>query len=334
MLNSLQEYSRIMDELSFQLNLSDTLIDHHCTADSQSSEDENDDKNEEDLDNIKLDLCYACSKSLPMELEDCLHRWGMLLVNSTLSLKHLRKSCCQIKRKLRKSHGNLGEKNLLISQLEEAVKHLGAKVESTSDEVERKSRDLAELHQKMNENYRLVAELSSDNLRLSTEKAAAEQLLDEIQHDKALLKGELGKAQKIIENSMAGTFQDSWHASQHHHHHQRPSSPETSASSFDYFPPNSPASHKGQRHHRRGSMPPGGRGRPKTSRKWKGSSDYASEVPTSTPRRRSFSRTSVPTIPASDVSSPDLGVDLGSDPFSSLERSNSMSLGPSSGKQN
>ena len=31
-------------------------------------------------------------------------------------------------------------------------------------------------------------------------------------------------------------------------------------------------------------------------------------------------------VPASDVSSPDLGVDLGSDPFSSLERTNDMSL--------
>ena len=52
-----------------------------------------------------------------------------------------------------------------ISQLEEAVKHLGAKVESTTDEAERKSKDVAELHLKLNENYRLVAELSSDNLR-------------------------------------------------------------------------------------------------------------------------------------------------------------------------
>ena len=31
-------------------------------------------------------------------------------------------------------------------------------------------------------------------------------------------------------------------------------------------------------------------------------------------------------VPASDVSSPDLGVDLGSDPFSSLERTNDISL--------
>ena len=89
----------------------------------------------------------------------------MLLLNSTCSLRKLRNLCSRLNKRLSHSHGQITEKNLHISQLEEAVKHLGAKVESTTDEAERKSKDVAELHLKLNENYRLVAELSSDNLR-------------------------------------------------------------------------------------------------------------------------------------------------------------------------
>ena len=192
--------------------------------------------------------------------------------------------------------------------------------------MEKKSKDIGELHQKLNENYRLVAELSSDNLRLSTEKAAAEQLLDEVKHEQSLLRTELGKAQKVIEDSMAGSYheQQHWNTRQHLH---RQSSPETSASSFDFFPTTTASAaisslgvnNKNQR--RRGSMPPPPRGRSqKSNRKWKGgaSSDYVTETP---PRKRSSSTKSF--NPAgSDVSSPDLGVDLGSDTFSSLERAN------------
>ena len=88
-----------------------------------------------------------------------------MLLNSTCSLRKLRNLCSRLNKRLSHSHGQITEKNLHISQLEEAVKHLGAKVESTTDEAERKSKDVAELHLKLNENYRLVAELSSDNLR-------------------------------------------------------------------------------------------------------------------------------------------------------------------------
>ena len=88
-----------------------------------------------------------------------------MLLNSTCSLRKLRNLCSRLNKRLGLSHGQITEKNLHISQLEEAVKHLGAKVESTTDEAERKSKDVAELHLKLNENYRLVAELSSDNLR-------------------------------------------------------------------------------------------------------------------------------------------------------------------------
>ena len=98
-----------------------------------------------------------------------------------------------------------------------------------SEENEKKTRDVTDLQQKLNENYRMVAELSSDNLRLSTEKAAAEQLLEEVKHEQTLLREELSKAQKVVNNSLnmataAATVST-----------MRPSSPETSASSFDFY---------------------------------------------------------------------------------------------------
>lgn len=275
---------------------------------------------EPDFDDAPLDFCPSCAKTLPLELEDCLQRWKMLLFSSNASLRKLRSLCSSLKKRLSRSHSMIADKNRHISQLEEAVKGLGAKIECATEEAEKKTRDLAELHLKLNENYRLVAELSSDNLRLSTEKAAAEQLLDEVKHEQGLLKSDLGKAQKMIEDTMASST-DVWRP--------RQSSPETSASSFDFFPPNSPSVNSRNNHKRRGSIPP--RGRQKSNRsKWKAncggaSSDYASET---SPRKRSHSRPS--TALASDVSSPDLGVDLGSDPFSSLERSNGISLPASS----
>ena len=51
----------------------------------------------------------------------------------------------------------------------------------------------------MNDNYKLVAELSAENLKLSSEKLRMEQLVDEVRHDQALLKGELNKAQSVVE---------------------------------------------------------------------------------------------------------------------------------------
>ncbi len=170
------------------------------------------------------------------------------MTGSTLSLRKLRHFCSRLTLKLNKSGQELSEKRLLTTQLEEAVKHLGAKVDSTTEDVDKKSKELQELHVKLNENYKLVAELSSDNLRLSTEKAAAEQLLDEVKSQRELLREELNKAQKVVEQSM-GQYHD-WHPAT-----LRPSSPETSASSFDFFPPSSPTITPGSNAH------PGGGGK-------------------------------------------------------------------------
>ena len=83
---------------------------------------------EENNRNAQLDLCFACSQSLPIEVEDGLQRLASLLQNSTLTLKHLRNVCSRLKQKIRHCQGNLSEKSLLVSQLEEAIKHLGTKI--------------------------------------------------------------------------------------------------------------------------------------------------------------------------------------------------------------
>ena len=52
------------------------------------------------------------------------------------------------------------------------------------------------MQRKLNDYYKLVAELKSDNLRLSTEKSAAEQLLEEVKQDQTLLKEKLKHEEK------------------------------------------------------------------------------------------------------------------------------------------
>ena len=62
-------------------------------------------------------------------------------------------------------------------------KKIGNKVETVNEENERKSKDFQEVQRKLTDYYKFVAELKSDNLRLSTEKSAAEQLLEEVRGD-------------------------------------------------------------------------------------------------------------------------------------------------------
>ena len=52
----------------------------------------------------------------------------------------------------------------------------------------------------MNDNYKLVAELSAENLKLSSEKLRMEQLVNEVRQEEGLLRGELNKAQSVVES--------------------------------------------------------------------------------------------------------------------------------------
>lgn len=145
LMNSFKSYSRSMDELAYQLNLSDTL--------DWSYDDDEDETNstlgkkdcilrkwkrillqrkvhktiffptifsgnldDETLRQVHLDLCYSCSKAIPIEVEDGLQRLASLLLNSTQTLKHIRGVCSRLKQKIRHCQGRLSEKALLISQ--------------------------------------------------------------------------------------------------------------------------------------------------------------------------------------------------------------------------
>ncbi len=318
LLSHLQEYSRVMDELSYQLDVSDTFS--YSDDDLESLDDLEDLGNSlgmkigqkySDLEHFEL--CPNCAQAVPSGLEDCLNRWKCLLVNSVCSLRKLRTLASGLKKRLNRSSMSLKDKNLHIGQLEEAVKLMGNKIELLEVEADKKATELA---MKLNENYRLVAELSSDNLRLSTEKAAAEQLLDEVKHEQSQLRSQLNKAQKVIEDTLTtNRFQPQPQMRQS-------SSPETSASSFDFFPTTTSTVNNRASNRRRGSLPPP-RGRSsKRNAKWNRSSGTASDERPQRPDERPQRPKNV----CSDVSSPDLGVDLGSDPFSSLERPHTASM--------
>merc|ERR1712172_15152 len=76
LLTNLDDYSRIMDELSYQLDVSETF-----TYSDEASSDEN--IEQENFEDFQLDLCHSCAQSLPVELENCLQRWRMLLLSSS-----------------------------------------------------------------------------------------------------------------------------------------------------------------------------------------------------------------------------------------------------------
>ena len=67
LLTNLDDYSRIMDELSYQLDVSETF-----TYSDEASSDEN--IEQENFEDFQLEVCHACAQILPVELEDFLQR--------------------------------------------------------------------------------------------------------------------------------------------------------------------------------------------------------------------------------------------------------------------
>lgn len=58
-----------MDELSYQLDVSDTF-----TYSDDASSDENFDENNIFDEEFQLELCHACAQCVPIQLEECLQR--------------------------------------------------------------------------------------------------------------------------------------------------------------------------------------------------------------------------------------------------------------------
>ena len=100
-------------------------------------------------------------------------------------------------------------KQLQINQLQDNMILLRQKADKTDEcllemsilkeDVKNKNNELNNLQDKLNENYRLVAGLSSENLKLSSEKLKADDLVNEVIKEQARLKQELQKAVQVVD---------------------------------------------------------------------------------------------------------------------------------------
>ena len=115
---------------------------------------------------------------------------------STYSLFRLRGMLNKSNKRLRRSVQAVYDKQEVIHQLQEQAKVLSRKADQveglTSDlsvtktSLAAKSGELTEVQEKLNENYRLVAKLSSENLKLSGEKVKADQLVAQVIQEQVL----------------------------------------------------------------------------------------------------------------------------------------------------
>ena len=109
---------------------------------------------------------------------------------STYSLFRLRGMLNKSNKRLRRSVQAVYDKQESIHQLQEQASSLARKADQvdglTADltiaktNLAAKGAELTEVQEKLNDNYRLVAKLSSENLKLSGEKLKADQLVAQV----------------------------------------------------------------------------------------------------------------------------------------------------------
>ncbi|XP_059092691.1 golgin subfamily A member 4-like isoform X4 [Tigriopus californicus] len=359
-----------MNDLSYQLDLSDSFSDSGHGSDEEEDEDGDDTEVENSFckEEIHFRLCTQCSVVVCQDVEHCLERCGKLILASISTMRRLRKICCHSRSRLHQASEKMAKQNNQIAQLEETVKLLQKKTEiteklqsdldNTRSDLGKKAKELQDAHLKLNENYKLVAELSNENLRLISEKVKVEDLNETLQKDHSRLRAELRDNRKLHPiNNIKHYNKPDTNASQEAN---KPwnipltgaSSPETS-SSFEFFEPTIATSSSGMpttptiarrcisgqldvslgaRHRSFDRITVSSR--PKithhTGRRVKPPSSphpldqeppFQRSYSTSESKRSYTSGTTK--VHPSDLSSPDLGVDVGSDPFSSLERNQS-----------
>ena len=100
-------------------------------------------------------------------------------------------------------------KQVQINQLQDTVIILRQKADKTEDclhelsilkeDIKNKNNEVICLQDKLNENYRLVAGLSSENLKLSSEKLKADDVVNEVIKEQARLRQELQKAVLVVD---------------------------------------------------------------------------------------------------------------------------------------
>lgn len=153
-------------------------------------------------------LIAGLMTSCHQELEGCLDRCRSIMAGSAFSLQRTRKICRRLMKLLRRARAETMEKQVSANQLQEALASLRQKAERAEDhrlenlrlrdELEGQQREVKDIREKLNENYRLVAGLSSENLKLSTEKLKADDLVAEVIKDQARLRSELHKALDML----------------------------------------------------------------------------------------------------------------------------------------
>jgi len=236
-------------------------------------------------------LCAKCTSSIPKEFDETLKSVHSGVSSAVIGLGKVRLKIGQI----------WGENEALKMREKEAL----------VNEEEAKSR--------LNENYILIAKLSSENLRLLGEYSKLETMVEELKKSSLAmelrledeicsLNGKLFDKEKELEklqekiNEFENRSLDLKEKVEHLQNNSRQKcSPDTS-SSFDFFPTSglSPLS---------------------TSATFDSFRPRAFSACTQGPSAKHLSSK------LTDVSSPDLGVDMESDPFSSLERGKSHRVG-------
>ena len=384
-----------MDDLSCQLELSDSFDSGNATdeedeveeqvedAPEVAEEEEEEEETDDDGERVLMLMagaqflpCEQCNRITTEDLSLCLRRCGRLLLSSARSTRRLRRLCCRRRARHARTRRALAQAREKADAGDAAAGALRAALRDAGEELRRRTQEvrkelvvaaaaalarpatsqsapflqLQDAQAKMNDNYKLMAEISNENLRLAGEKLRMEELLEEV---------------RVARQT----------SSRSHHHHPRgrrqqqqeqrtagwepETQPSSSSSSTQLpLPPSSDAALEGppqrchsssrhrQQHHRQQQQQ-----QYHHHRRWKGhhhhhhhrrhrggeevtpfqekiKSARTDQSPSQdlggTQEQQSVSSSASVVVAAATaadtISSPDLGVDVSSDPFSSLER--------------
>eukprot|EP00096_Caligus_rogercresseyi_P002824 TRINITY_DN1513_c1_g1_i23.p1 TRINITY_DN1513_c1_g1~~TRINITY_DN1513_c1_g1_i23.p1 ORF type:complete len:1142 (-),score=395.94 TRINITY_DN1513_c1_g1_i23:359-3784(-) len=361
--DSLHRLKSLMDALSYEIDSTQEIESEPPTSD-QGEEGERSKRTSSTPKRSPLQVCYSCSTRLSQDLQNHLLSANSIIQASLASLSRLRAIIQGHDARSRKSRSELNYTLSALSSLEASLLDSQDKAQETREtldarlkELEGKNKENQNLKTKLNENYNLLAQLSSENLSLSKEKMKLEESLNSRlvlshsnlnnnsgespeqlrrqQQQQYYPLDKMNSSYRPLSNDCNGSWsiqtkQDNRHSS----NLTQRSSPDTS-SSFDFLPvdlrskpqatpidntqflPLTPPPQRlgGNRFGSRSSL---------RSKKYRNSCVISEAEEARLPSKEAGKHfRSIGNLSgcASDISSPDLGVDMSSsDPFSSLER--------------
>lgn len=211
LLGGITDLFSAMNSLNYELDLSDSFDS------GQGSDYDNDTEGDQPCEEqeITFEMCTSCAGIVCKEVENCLQRSSKLIVSSSLTLRRLRRVCYHTRANLDKATEKLATQDNVVAQLEGSLKHVEKKAESWEKECYQAkedrvniAKDLQDAKLKVNENYKLVAELSNENLRVVTDKMKALQSVESLMREQTRLRTELRglkKALIVAQKGGAGT---------------------------------------------------------------------------------------------------------------------------------